>query len=176
MRSRNPAGLCAGRMNGRKDMLMKLYEIDQAIEACIDEETGEIVDLESLEALLMERDAKIENVALWVKNLRAEADALKKEKMAFADRQKVCENKIRSLEQFLTRATGEQPFKTDRVDIRYRKSEAVVLDPGADLSKLPDDLLKVDIGLNKTAMKQALKNGAEFDGIYLESRNNIQIK
>lgn len=37
---------------------MTLYEIDSAIMDCVDEETGEIIDLEKLEALNIERDKK----------------------------------------------------------------------------------------------------------------------
>ena len=155
---------------------MKLYEIDQMIEECIDQETGEIIDLERLDDLLMERDAKIEGVALWVKNLTAEAEALKKEKMAFADRQKVCENKIASLKRFLTRATEERPFKTDRVDIRFRKSEAVVMEDRLDMQSVPEEYLNVKIDVNKAEIKKALKDGEVIDGFYLETRQNIQIK
>ena len=35
---------------------MKLYEIDNEIMNCIDEETGEIIDPEKLESLEMERE------------------------------------------------------------------------------------------------------------------------
>ena len=48
---------------------MKLYEIDEQILNCIDAETGEIIDADMLNALQMERDAKIEGVALWIKDL-----------------------------------------------------------------------------------------------------------
>ena len=155
---------------------MKLYEIDQGIEECIDQETGEIIDMEKLDALLMERDAKIENIGLWVKNLKAEAEALKKEKQVFADRQKACENKIKSLEYYLARATNYQPFKTDRLDIRYRKSEAVVMEDRLDLQSVPDEYLNVKIDVNKAEIKKALKAGEVIDGFYLETRQNIQIK
>lgn len=37
---------------------MTLYEIDSAIMDCVDEETGEIIDLEKLEALNIERDKR----------------------------------------------------------------------------------------------------------------------
>ena len=46
---------------------MKLYEIDEAIMACIDAETGEIIDADKLDKLTMERDAKIENVKISIK-------------------------------------------------------------------------------------------------------------
>lgn len=49
---------------------MKLFDIDARIMACVkidekrmlDTETGEIVDLEAIEALEMERDTKLENI------------------------------------------------------------------------------------------------------------------
>lgn len=41
---------------------MKLYEIDRGIEECIDPETGEIIDLEMLDHLMMERDRKSDAV------------------------------------------------------------------------------------------------------------------
>ena len=59
-------------------MGMTLYDIDAQIAALdgaaeadmiIDEETGELVSVaQALDALRMERGAKFENVAWWVKN------------------------------------------------------------------------------------------------------------
>ena len=45
---------------------MNIYEIDRAITDLFDAETGEIIDFDALAALQMERDQKIENVALWL--------------------------------------------------------------------------------------------------------------
>ena len=61
---------------------MKLYEIDREIEACIDFDTGEILDSERLDALQMERAAKLEGVACWIKNLTADAKAFREEEKA----------------------------------------------------------------------------------------------
>jgi V/A-type H+-transporting ATPase subunit E len=55
---------------------MNLFEIDDAILACVDLETGDIIDVEKLEALELERDTKISNIACWIKNLKAEAEAI----------------------------------------------------------------------------------------------------
>ena len=76
---------------------MKLYEINNAILDCIDMETGEIIDIDKLNKLEFEREAKIEGVACWIKDLKAEAEAIKTEKQALAERQKVAENKVESL-------------------------------------------------------------------------------
>lgn len=56
---------------------MTLYEIDQAIQGLVDPETGELMDYEAFAALQMDRDAKIENMALWYKDLMADAMAAK---------------------------------------------------------------------------------------------------
>ena len=59
---------------------MNLYEIDNEILSCVDMETGEVVDMDKLNNLQMERDQKIENIGCWIKNLLADAKALKEEK------------------------------------------------------------------------------------------------
>ena len=67
--------------------MANLYEIDQAIMNCLDEETGEVLDLDRMNALQMERKAKIENVALLYKNVKADMEAYKAEKTAFAEKE-----------------------------------------------------------------------------------------
>ena len=88
-----------------------LYEIDKGIMECLDLETGEVIDPERLTALQMERTAKVENVACWIKNLQADAEALKAEKDAFAEREKAALKKIESLKNWLSFAL-ERSFST----------------------------------------------------------------
>ena len=76
---------------------MNLFEIKNEIMNCWDQETGEIFDSKKMDQLEMERDTKIENIALYIKNLTADAEALKTEKQSFAERQKAAENKAESL-------------------------------------------------------------------------------
>ena len=54
-----------------------LYEIDRAIMNCCNQETGEMIDQEALDALMMQRTEKLEAVALWIKNLQSDAIAFK---------------------------------------------------------------------------------------------------
>lgn len=77
---------------------MNLYEIDAAITACIDPETGELIDEAALVSLQMERADKIRNVALWVKNLNASVVALKAERDAFDERLKAAQKKADALQ------------------------------------------------------------------------------
>ena len=158
---------------------MKLYEIDNAILECIDLETGEIIDTEQLDKLQMERDTKLENVACWIKDLKAEAEALKNEKQALAERQKVAENKAESLKKWLAYALQGEKFKTPKCAISFRKSEAVeVTDEGLNnLMKEHDELLTYKAPEpNKTAIKQALKDGLNVDGVQLVQNISTIIK
>ena len=82
---------------------MTLYEIDEKIVngIKIDPETGEVLNADEIDALQMERDAKIENIALWIKDLKAESDALKGEIDVLTERKKVTDNKVKSLSSYL---------------------------------------------------------------------------
>ena len=158
---------------------MKLYEIDNAILDCIDMETGEVIDIEKLNELQLERDTKIENVACWIKDLKAEAEAIKAEKQALAERQKVAENKAESLKNWLAYALNGEKFKTAKCAVYFRKSESVeVTDAGIkSLMKEHDELLTYKAPEpNKTAIKQALKDGLNVDGVQLVQKTSTIIK
>ena len=151
-----------------------LYEIDAAILECIDTETGEIIDCERLNALNVERQQKIENVALWYKNLLSDAEQYKAEKTAFAEKERIAKNKAESLKRWLDLALAGEAYKSTRVNITYRSSEQVIVD---DLLKIDDDYLKYSEPTpDKAAIKKALKEGANIDGVHIESKSNIQIK
>ena len=153
---------------------MKLYEIDEAILNCIDLETGEIIDTEQLDKLTMEREAKLENVACWIKELKAEAEALKAEKMAFAKRQQVAENKMESLKKYLAYALDGQAFKSTRVSVTFRKSQSVEV---ADIWKLDENYLRYkEPEADKTAIKEALKAGQTVAGATLVENTSVIIK
>ena len=144
---------------------MTIYEIDEAILSCIDTETGEVIDTEQLDKLTMEREAKLENVACWIKELKAEAEALKAEKMAFAKRQQVAENKMESLKKYLAYALDGQAFKTVRASVTFRKSQAVEI---ADIYKLDENYLRYkEPEADKTAIKEAIKQGKTVAGATL---------
>lgn len=156
-------------------MSQSLYEINEQILETIDFETGEVTDFEKFEALKLERDTKIENVALWYKNLLSEAEALKAEEKAFNERRKSAENKADSLKRYLDSALSGNKFSTTRVAISYRKSTSVFVE---DLDRLPKEYKKekIDISADKTELAKALKDGKEIEGALLTESQNIQIK
>ena len=155
--------------------MASLYEIDQEIMQCLDMETGEIIDPERLSALQMERTSKIENVALWIKNLQADANAYKAEKDAFAEREKKALAKVDSLKKWLATACDGQKFNTWRCSVTFRKSERVEV---LDETKIPQELLKATciVQPDKAAIKEALRAGEIIDGCALVTQYNPTIK
>lgn len=155
---------------------MTLYEIEDAILECIDTENGDILDLEKLEALEIEHDAKISNLACWVKELRSDAAAIKAEKDALDKRMKAKENLADRISNYLQNYLNGAKFEDSRCAISYRKSESTEIAEDLDLNTLPDDCKKITVTANKTAIKAALKSGAKIDGCALVVKNNIQIR
>lgn len=154
---------------------MTIYEIDAAILECVDQDTGDIIDIDRLEALEMEREQKISNVACWIKDLEAEAEAISKEKKKLAERQAACENKAASLKNYLTFILNGMKFKDARCSVSYRKSDSVEVDKEV-IDKLPEEFVKVEKSVKKTELKNAMKLGFEFEGCKLVEKNNIQIR
>lgn len=153
---------------------MKLYEIDEAILGCIDTETGEILDADKLNALQIEREKKLENVALWIKNLTSDAEALKAEKQAFAERQKAAESKAESLKKWLTEALAGEKFKTTRVAVSFRKTKSVQV---ADIWQLDESFVKyAEPTPDKAAIKKAIEAGQEVTGATLVENVSISVK
>lgn len=151
-----------------------LYEINSALLECVDEETGEVIDFERLNELLMERDDKIEKVALWIKDLDALAVSIKAERDALDKRMKSAENKSKSLRDWLKNALDGQKFETAKVRVSFRKSEQTEVDESLLDRKWFKE--KVSYTPDKTAIKNAIKAGQTVAGAKLVVNQNIQIK
>ena len=156
---------------------MNLYDIEYEITNCVDPATGEIIDEKRLDALQMERQKKIENILLWIKNLKSEAGAIREEEKKLADRRQSDEKKAESLTQYVQNVLNGEKFKTSRVVVSYRKSEAVIVDDLQLMQETCDEYLKYkDPEPDKAKIKAALKDGITVPGCHLEERQNITIK
>ena len=162
---------------------MKLYEINGELEKLIDPETGEIADFKLFEQFGMERTAKIENIALWIKNLDSDAESIRAEEKNLKARRVSAENNAERLREFLTGMLSDgEKFETPRVKLSWRKSESVkILIPETDFVEwaktVKPDLLKFEEPtINKTAIKKALKEGEEIAAATMLESNNLQIK
>lgn len=160
----------------RKKMA-KLYELINEIENFefeIDEETGEILNMDALDSLEIAKTEKIENLCLWVKNLKSDEEAYKAEKNSFAKKERAAKNKAESVRNYIQSILAGEKFKTDRVMVSYRKSEAVEC---SDVYAVDDDYLNYAVPtVDKTAVKKAIKAGIEVKGCTLVEKQNMQIK
>lgn len=167
---------------------MKLYEIAADYENLLAAvEAGEIPEeaisdtLESMTALL---EDKADNIACLIKNLTAEAEAIRAEEINLAERRKAKERRIDGLKTYLGETllrAGYDKLETARNRISFRKSESVTVADEAKFVewavKHHDDLLTYkEPTINKTAIKKALASGEEIAGAVIESKSNIQIK
>lgn len=158
--------------------MASLYEIEKALldfRFEVDDETGEILNAQELDNLKMEKNQKIENIGLWVKNLNAEAEMVKAEKQNMAEREIRLKKKAESLKGYLAFALQGQKFETPRLAISYRKSTSVEI---TDDSKLPKEFIKekIEYAADKTAIKKALQGGTEVAGAKLVEKQNLQLK
>ena len=162
--------------------MAKLYEIDrrilQVIESgfAFDEDTGEVWESEDLEALEAERNEKLEACALYIKNLEADAAAIRAEETALAERRRAKERRAESLRAYVAasmQAAGQSSLDTARCSLRFRRSEAVEV---TDAEALPAEMQSVKVTPNKAAIRKALKAGHEVAGARLVENQNLQLK
>lgn len=164
---------------------MNIYEIDRQIRelienAEVDETTGELLlDTDALDALQMERDTKVENLACYIKNLKADAEALRNEEKALRTRREVTEHKAERLKAYLSGVLDGEKFSSARAAVTWRTSEATEID---DDVFFQSDANK-DLGLisytpaySRLAVKEAIKEGLPVEGAQLVSRRNMTIR
>jgi hypothetical protein len=159
-----------------------LYEIDQDILDCVDMETGEILDAEKLDALQMERETKLEGVSLWVKDLTAEANAVKKEADKLTARKRALDNKIQALKSWLLIALNGEKLKTPRCNVYQTHNQRLAVENEAGLISFlktledPGRFVRYTEELRKDEIKKALKDGYVIPGASLETTESVVIK
>lgn len=171
---------------------MTLYTIDQEIKAAIDslydrvDENGELIevtaeDFQTIEQLNQERKAKLENIALYCKNLEAEALAIKAEEESLKKRRARIEKKAEGLKTLMINslmANGEKEFESPRCRARVRESEVTKI---LDQSQIPMEYIKVktyepEYLPDKNAIKKAIKAGQQIDGATIEVNRKLNIE
>lgn len=162
---------------------MTLYEIDSQIMALVDPETGEVADLEELEALSMARDQKLENMACWIKNMKADSAGIAEEIKALQERKKAVDARRERISKLLQDALAGQKFESARCVVSFRKTPpAVEIDDvraTADwlASAGYDDCLKYrDPEIKKTELRELINGGTVVPGCRVVQRQSMTIK
>lgn len=160
---------------------MTLYDIDNRLQELVDPETGEIADYEAFEALDMERNRKLENMACWIKNMKADVDGIAAEVKALQARKTAIAKRAERIAGYLQEALAGQKFETPKCSITYRNSTAVVIGDSATVVEYleihghTDCVTYAEPKIDKNELKKLLNDG-EVPGASLEKRQNMQIK
>jgi len=163
--------------------MKSLYEINQDLynvmqEAALEasESDGEISDIigKKLDALNQERSVKIGNVCRFYKSLLGEAAMVKEEAAALTERAKATANKAESLKNYLgyMMKPGEE-YSDTTSKVSWRASKSLVVDEDA---AIPKKFQRITIEPDKKGLKEAIESGKKFKGIFIDERNNINIK
>ena len=163
-------------------MSESLYEITTQMQNAFDElwvdEDLTVHGMEALEEVTARFEVKVEAVALYIKNLLAEADQIEQEEDALYERRKRKEAKAVRLKAYLAEcllAAGREQFETPKCDLRFRKSKQVVV---SEFHKIPEEFIKEDIkkSADKKAIKKYIEGGGIVPGAALIENQNLQIK
>lgn len=148
-------------------------------------EDPQVID-DTLESIQQDFDSKVENIACLFKSLGVEADALEAEAKHLQERaaykRRVCE-RLKNYVSAQMQGIGQTKLETSRVRLSFRKSESVSITNEDALfnsvkSYGADDMYSIveSIKWDKKALKQAIKDGAAFDGAEVITTQNLQIK
>ena len=167
---------------------MTLYDITQQYQQVIDNlpvdsETGEILDISALLAVQDTAQNKLENMAVWVKNMNAEKAAIKAEEETLAKRRKSLERKADSVKRSISlfmQDIGMPKLSTPRAALSFRTSTETVVDEAfaAWAAANAPELIRevVATSPDKTAIKLALQEGRDIPHARLEDKQNLQIR
>ena len=140
---------------------------------------------DTLEAVEGELTDKIDNIACYIKSVKASAAAIKAEAEALTARAKTKQNEADRLIDFIMTAmqmTGKSKIETVRCKISIRQNpEAVQIQDAETFTRWAaendDSLLTYQApAINKNAVKQALQAGIKLPGCELTRTERVEIK
>lgn len=161
---------------------MTIFDIDQRILNLVDPDTGELLDFDAFAELQMERERKIESMALWVKELSATASAIKAEVDTLMERKKAAERRCESLKRYLSYILQGEKFSTPRCTVSFRKSTSVQVDDQEKLIRwleqngLDDCVKYKEPEVSKTDVGKLIKSGMPVPFAHLENRQSVGVK
>jgi hypothetical protein len=170
--------------------MRKLYEINSDIERILDEdglvkvddenvvdvETGEVFSLvERLENLQIEKAQKIESVALYLDDVLTKTEQIDKKIAYLEGLKKSMTKQVERLHNYLLYATENKGIDTENVSVKVRTSERLIID---NEGEIPSEFMTVKTteSPDKTAIKQAIKNGSEINFAHIQKCYNIKIQ
>lgn len=172
--------------------MRKLYEINADVERLLDEEStlrldnGQAVDTESgevfslaerLEALQLEKEQKVESVALYAGDIIERKAALDARIKALQDVSKGLQKQIDGLTNYILFATENSGLETSNVLVKVKKNAPkTIIENEAELPEcFIRTVTKVETSPDKTAIKKAIQAGEIVPGAHLENSYSVTI-
>ena len=164
---------------------MTIYEITsdylQLMQMMEDPELDPQILSDTMEGIEGELEVKAESYAKVMKNLEADVAGIKAEIDRLSTRKKTIENNIKRMKealQFSMETTGKTKFKTELFSFGIRKNAPAVVMDEPYIENVPERFLKYsDPTINRTAIKEAIQNGENLEGLaHLESKNSLSIR
>ena len=154
--------------------------IDDIIDAEIAGDTDEVDALHAeLDKLYDARTTKHEGYVHVIKNALNTAKGCKAEADFFDKRATALNNLAKRLKDTLKDdliAHDEKSVTAGKFRIARQKNSQPTVNVFIDAEDLPADYQNVTIEADKTALKQAIKNGAEIDGVEIETGEHVRIR
>ena len=164
--------------------MANLYEINEVllyalaradVEAI--EYDGEITEAtaEELDRLEMNREDKIQNTALYIKNIAAEIAMIKAEEKNLKERRVSLEKTGERISEWLKSNLRGEKRASGNFKISYRKSQAVEV---SNVDLLPARFVtkKMTVMPIKTDIKKAILSGEEINGAVVIEKSNMVVK
>ena len=140
---------------------------------------------DTLESIEGEFDMKAENIAVFIKEIKAEADMLKAEEQSLRKRRQTKERQIDSLKTYLLtqmQEIGKNKIDTQKALISIRNNApSLVVDDELSFIRWAeqnnDGLLKYSMPeIRKSDVKKAVKAGDEIPFVHMEKSTSVIIK
>lgn len=166
---------------------LTLFELTDAITDLIDDIVDALIagDTEAVESLIDELDSlygarseKHEGYIHVIKNAETASAACKAQAAAFYARAKALENLSRRLKDTLLadlQQHGERRTTAGNFKIARQKNSQPSVILNIEAEALPTEFQRLTIEANKEALKEALNNGTEIDGVALVTGEHIRI-
>ncbi len=159
---------------------MKLYELAEnynELLALLDNEEATAEELaDTLDGINDAIEVKVDNICRVRKYLEGKVEVYKAEAKRLTALAKQAENNADSMKNYLDeqlKRMNIEKMDTELFKLSYRKSDSVNV---IDLDAVPYEYKKITIAADKTAIKKAIKEGAEVAGAELVTNQNLQIR
>lgn len=158
---------------------MKLYELNesfQQVQAMIEDGQEGLQD--TLESIELAIEDKLENIGKVIKNLESDVKSFKEEEKRLADRRRSLENNIKHLKQYAENSmivTGDKKIKAGLFTFAIHKNPPSVQVYNETI--VPKDYFVTPKPVvDKTKIKEAIKNGETVAGVELKQSESLRIR